>query len=62
MKKLFIPLALLLVVSFSCKKENMFDIVKTTGKIVTQDRDVKNFTCIYFAVGTSPNKVDTSPS
>ena len=26
----------------------MFDIVKTTGKIVTQDRDVKNFTCIYF--------------
>ena len=39
---------LIVTISFiSCKKENCFDCVKTTGKIITQERYVSNFNSIY---------------
>ncbi len=42
-----VAVALLCFISYSCKKENMCDCVKTTGKIVTQTRAVSGFTCIH---------------
>lgn len=40
-------LAAFVFLNWGCKKENMCDCVKTTGKIVTETRDIKNFSCIH---------------
>jgi len=32
---------------FSCKKENCFDCIKSTGKIITQDRNLNSFKSIF---------------
>lgn len=47
MKIKFIVAFVLITIGFSCKKENMFDLFKTTGKIVTQKRELTGFNCIY---------------
>jgi len=32
---------------FSCKKENCFDCIKSTGKIITQERNLKSFNSVF---------------
>lgn len=36
-----------LVICISCKKENMCDCIKSTGKTKTTTRNIANFKCIY---------------
>lgn len=42
----FIYILLILIISVSCKKENLCDCFKSTGKEITSERDVSNFTAI----------------
>jgi hypothetical protein len=32
---------------FSCKKENCFDCIKSTGKIITQERSLNSFKSVF---------------
>lgn len=42
-KQLLIIILFIVFTFFSCKKENAFDCIKPTGKIISETRDVANF-------------------
>ena len=52
----------IIAILFSCKKENMFDIVKTTWKIVIQKRNVTGFNTIYLEMDLPIFNSDFIPS
>jgi hypothetical protein len=47
MKKYYLIIIFIICCISSCKKENLCDCFKSTGKIVTEERDIRDFSSIF---------------